>query len=265
MYTRRVRRIKPRSAMECGGGEDDEYAGPCCLRPGVLAGAFCIIAVLFAGAFIGIAVVSGDVDDLTAELSRVHVQQYTLDGSMRPQFYTYNQTGEWSVPSGIVMPADGRMYARSWCTFSENTRTAQVRYVVQATAETSSAQLSNWVEFRFEVPYGLPIGVQPGDSTAEYTRCPMPQCGTADYRAGIGAAGGFTNAEAAFVTVARVAQNRTRIAPVPVTCGCSQENPPRMSCTFPGSGLVPIDGPLDVTGEFWYTTADVTVPPPGTR
>ncbi len=250
-----------RGGCACG-GDDDEYgsAGPCCLRPNVLMGSFAAVGLVFIAAFVSIWLVQANVDGVSDELARVHVQQYTLDGSVRPQFYSYNQTGEWSIPSGIVMPADGRMYARSWCTFSENTRTAQVRYIVQATAEVTSAQLANWVEFRFEVPYGLPIGTFPGDSVA-YTRCPMPQCGTADYRAGIGAGAEFTNAESAFLTLARVSQNRTHVAAVPVTCGCSTENPIRLACTFPGAGLLPIDGALDITGEFWYTTANVTVPP----
>lgn len=246
-----------------GDGEDGACCGggPCCLRPKVLLGTFATVGVLIVLAYVGIGVVNNRVGKVNAELVRVHVQQYTLDGSMRPQFFTYNQSGEWSVPSGIVMPADGRMFARSWCTFSENTRTAQVRFIVQATAEVSSAQLTNWVEFRFEVPYGLPIGAVSGGN-ADYTRCPLPLCGTADYRAGVGAMNEFTNAESAFMSIARVSQNRTRIAPVPVSCGCSQENPIRMSCTFPGAGLLPLDGALDITGEFWYTTANVTVPPP---
>jgi hypothetical protein len=245
------------------GGDDAEYAdGPYWKRPKFFCGMFVFVWLAIGGLAYGLVTVDWRAGNIEDELARVHVAQFTLDGGMRPQFYTYNATGEWSVPSGIFMPADGRMYSRSWCTFSENTRTAQVRFIVQGTAETTSAQLENWVEFRFEVPYGLPIGVQPGgEMGAAYTRCPLPQCGTADYRAGIGGGGGFTNAESAFLTLARVSQNRTRVAPAAVTCGCSLENPIRMSCTFPGNALLALDGPLEVQGEFWYTTANVTLPP----
>ncbi len=244
----------------CGG--DTEYEGPVYYKPKFTLGMILFLWVAVAGVCYGIVAVDYRSGTIEQELDRVHVQQYTLDGGMRPQFYTYNATGEWSVPSGIFLTADGRMYSRSWCTFSENTRTASVQFVVQGTAETTSNQLNNWVEFRFEVPYGLPIGVLPGsEQGATYTRCPMPQCGTADYRAGIGGGSGFTNAESAFLTLATVSQNRSRLAPVPVTCGCSLETPIRMSCTFPGASLLPLDGPLEVHGAFWYTTLNATVPP----
>lgn len=240
--------------------EDSDSDGPCYERPGVICLILFLLSLAITGAYIGLVTVDAHVGNVAAELDTVHVQQYTLLGGMRPQLYTYNASGEWSVPSGIFMPADGGMYSRSWCTFSENTRTAQVRFIVQGTAETTSAHLLNWVEFRFEVPYGLPIGVNPGGEVA-YSRCPMPLCGTADYRVGIGGGAEFTNAESAFLTLARVTQNRTHIAPAPVTCGCSQEMPVRMSCSFPGDALIFVDGALEVVGEFWYTTTNVTVPP----
>jgi hypothetical protein len=238
----------------------DYATGPCCLRPPILFTAILFLTAAVFCAYIGVIVTDYRIGEVEDELSRVHVQQFTLDGGMRPQFYTYNTSGEWSVPSGIFMPADGRMYARSLCTFAENTRSAQVRFIVQGSAETTSAQLTNWVEFRFEIPYGLPLGVLPGGETP-YSRCPTPQCGTADYRVGIGSSGSFTNAESAFLTIARVTQNRTLIAPVPVTCGCSMEMPVRMSCSFPGSGLYALDGAFEAQGEFWYQTVNNTVPP----
>ncbi len=243
------------------GGSNTEYEGPCWHKPKFVVRMFFLVWVAIIALGVGLVMNSYRTDDVEQDLSRVHVQQYTLDGGMRPQVYTYNATGEWSVPSGIFMPADGRMYSRSWCTFSENTRTAEVRFIVQGTAETTSSQLTRWVEFRFEVPYGLPIGVLPGSEHAtDYTRCPLPQCGTADYRVGIGGGGGFTNAESAFLTLANVWQNG-HLAPVPVTCGCSLETPIRMSCSFPGASLLSLDGQLQVNGVFWYTTLNVTVPP----
>jgi len=238
----------------------DYATGPCCMRPSFFLLATMFLSLALVGAYIGVIVTDYRIGDVEDELSRVHVQQYTLNGGMRPQFYTYNASGEWSVPSGIFMPADGPPYARSWCTFSENTRMAQVRFIVQGSAETTSAQLLNWVEFRFEVPYGLPVGVLPGGETP-YSRCPMPLCGTADYRVGIGSGGSFTNAESAFLTLGRITQNRTLVAPVPLTCGCSMEMPVRMSCTFPGSGLYTLDGAFEAQGEFWYQTVNATVPP----
>ena len=200
-----------------------------------------------------------NVHHLRNELQATHVQQYTLEGGMRPQFYTHNRSGDWSVPTGIIMPVDGRMFSRSTCTFSENTRTAEVLVIVQTNAEISSNQLHNLVEFRFEVPYGLPIGVAPGTTTT-YSRCPAPVCGTSDYRIGIGANNGFQDAESSFFSTGQVIQNRTLVAPTPIECGCSNEVPARMSCSFFGSHLLPIDGPLAIIGRISYVTANLTVP-----
>jgi hypothetical protein len=199
------------------------------------------------------------IDRNRQELQSVHVQQYTLEGGMRPQFYTHNISGDWTVPSGILMPADGRMYSRSSCTFSENTRTAQVQFVIQATAEVTSNQLQSLVEFRFEVPYGLPIGVNPG-TTTEYTRCPAPVCGMSDYRIGIGPNNAFQDQESAFFSVGQVVQNRTQLVPTPIECGCSSEIPARMSCSFFGKQLLSINGPLAITGTIDYATVNLTKP-----
>lgn len=245
--------------MDCECCEDEEYVGPCLLHPRVVLALNILIFGCIAAVGTYAFLIDDRVNGLSDELSGVHVQEYTLDGGMRPQFFTFGASGDLSVPSGIIMPADGRAYSRSWCTFSENTRTAEVRFVIQGTVETSSAQLGGGVEVRFEIPYGVPIGTVPGASV-EYSRCPTPQCGTGDYRTGIGAMGTFVNMESAFFTQAQVSQNRTHLAPAPVSCGCSAESPIRLSCAFSGAQLLPMDGAFSISGVFMYTTANLTVP-----
>lgn len=249
--------------FECGwNDEDDDEPGPCCLRPRFVMIFNFIVVVAFTVGFVVSYLLSVQIADVNAELQNVHVQEFTLDGGIRPQFFTFNSSGEWSVPSGIYLAADSRMYSRSWCTFSENTRTARINFIVQGVAETSSNQLSTGVEFRFEIPYGVPIGVIPG-TTSAYSRCPVPQCGTADYRTGVGPMGSFTNMESAFFTLGQVTQNRTHIAPAPIVCGCSLETPIRISCSFSGKQLLPIDGELGLSGTIMYSTVNKTVPPTG--
>lgn len=250
--------------FECGwSDEDDDEPGPCCLRPRVVAAINIIVFLSLLCTLTYAYTLDLHIDKLHDELQEVHVQEFTLDGGMRPQFFTFNSTGEWSVPSGVYLSGDGKMYSRSWCTFSENTRTARVDFVVQGTAETSSRQLNTGVEFRFEIPYGAPIGSVIGAEGVEYSRCPLPLCGGSDYRAGIGPMGTFTNMESAFFTIGQVTQNRTRIAPTPVSCGCSMEMPTRISCSFSGAQLLDIDGELGVAGTIMYTTITKTQPPAG--
>lgn len=249
--------------IECDDAdEDDEPPGPCCLRPRFVL-IFNVVAVTAIALAFGVSyALSLQIEDMKHELQNVHVQEFTLEGVIRPQFFTFNSSGEWSVPSGIYLSSDSKMYSRSWCTFSENTRTARVDFIVQGVAETSSQQLNTGVEFRFEIPFGLPIGEVPG-TTVEHSRCPFPQCGAADYRNGVGSMGAFTNMESAFFTMGQVTQNRTRMAPAPIVCGCSMEDPRRFSCSFPGNQLLPIDGELGLIGTILYPTASKTVPPVG--
>ena len=99
-------------------------------------------------------------------------------------------------------------------------------------------------------------------TTTEYSRCPFPQCGGADYRIGVGPMNSFTNMESAFFTIGQIVQNRTQLAPTPITCGCSLETPiPRISCSFSGKQLLPIDGELGLSGAIMYSTVSKTVPP----
>jgi len=250
-----------RRCSPCGGDDDDdEYSQlPCYHHPTFQLVFSLALLVLFSGVAVLAWTNYVQLEKVHTDIDNVHVQQYTLEGGMRPQFYTHNISGDWSVPSAIVMPADGKMYSRSWCTFSENTRTASVRLVIQATAEVTSNQLKSLVEFRFEVPYGLPVGVLPG-TTTEYSKCPAPICGMSDYRIGIGTDHGFQDQESAFFTVGQVVQNRTSLVPTPIECGCSAEVPARMSCSFYGSRLYPQDGPLAIVATITYSTVNVTKP-----
>ena len=243
------------------GGEDDDDYGyqPCCFAPKFTVASLVILFCMGTGVFLWAYLNTQAIDKVNKELALVHVQQYTLEGGMRPQFYTHNRSGDWTVPSAVIMPADGKTFSRTWCTFSENTRTAEIRFLIQATAEVTSGKLQSLVEFRFEVPYGLPLGVNPG-SVTEYSRCPAPKCGTSDYRIGVGADNSFQDQESSFFTMGQISQNRTHSASTALECGCSAEIPPRMSCSFHGSELAQMDGSLAIVGNIVYATVNATQP-----
>lgn len=232
--------------------EDDDYdEGPCYMRPRAL-GAILIFFMLTTVVTLTLSII--DIHKIRKSESEYHKQQnfvHSMEVKVRPQFYSISKFNETHIPSSIIMVKDESLYSKAYCVFDDSSIT-RLDFMLQLDLDFTATDIQQYintqVEFRFETPYGMEL-----QSTNQElnTKCPNPECGRWDYRDHIGN-GNFLNADSVFITQTQVYINTLQILPVPITCGCSMEVPPRFSCLLPSSILYGEKGSIAIFISMIY-------------
>lgn len=225
------------------------YDGPCYSRPAVIA------VTLFLCLAIGATALALSSYDTHEVRHMGESSEVLIDVIVRPQFYSVssNQRNATHVPSSIIMVRDDHSYGKAYCSYYPLTTkgdfkgNVELSYTVQAEIDFSEPFSAERIEFRYEVPYGTEL---PAMEHFKESRCPPPDCGFYDYRDDMGA--GFAYARGIFLGAHSVYLNRKEIINVPITCGCTTEPTPRLSCIMPSSHFHGVKGALMITSMMHY-------------